>query len=89
MATPSELLTALEKLEAAGMTVEQLRSLHHSAGTKNAAQVTFGSVRRYFEQGHPLRFSNQRFADRLIHAAEGLPASISTRVKDALNRYPF
>lgn len=47
MSKANRLLEELDYLELAGMTVEQLRSLHHWAGTRTEAMVSYATVREY------------------------------------------
>jgi hypothetical protein len=89
MATAQELTRALDYLEAAGMTVQELRSLHHWSGLPSEKRVTFASTRRYFIKGQALLANNSKFADRLMFVAEGLRPSIAKLVSDALKKNPM
>ncbi len=87
--TAKELLTALDKVERAGMTVQQLRSLHHWSAALAPSRLTFASVRANFEKGQELSYSNSRFSFRLVYVADRLPVNIPTLVAEALRRYPL
>lgn len=81
MSTNTQLLDDLAYLESVGMTVAQLRSLHHWAGRpRSEGRVTFKSVRDYFRRGHEMGPNNSLFAERLHLVAEthklGLPALV-------------
>ena len=66
MTKTEQLLADLDYLENAGLTEDQLRSLHHwSNRPEAAARVTFASARDYFGHGRDMKTNNSSFADRL------------------------
>lgn len=70
------------------MTVEQLRSLHHWAGTHTEAKVTYATVRDYFEHKRDMRQKNSTFADRLQLMAELHRRGIPALLEGTLRIYP-
>jgi len=66
-----QLLEDIAYLESIGMTLDQLRSLHHWAGRPSSeGRVTFNSARDYFRRGQELGVNNSLFADRLNFVAK-------------------
>lgn len=88
MSKAAQLLEDLAYLERAGMTVEQLRSIHHWAGTQTETRVTYASVRDYFGHERDMRDNNSAFADRLHLVAELQRRGIAAMVEVALRIYP-
>lgn len=88
MSKAEQLLQDLAYLERAGMTVEQLRSLHHWAGTYTESNVTYTTVRDYFGHKRDMRAKNSDFADRLHLIAELHRRGIPALVEIALRIYP-
>lgn len=88
MSTATQLLEDLDYLEQAGMTVEQLRSLHHWAGTSTEKKVTYATVRDYFSHGRDMRENNTIFAERLHLVAQTHRRGIPALVEIALRAYP-
>lgn len=84
-----QLLADLDYLEAAGMTVDQLRSLHHWSEKDARERVTFSSARDYFAHGHVMRLNNAAFADRLRMVADLHRRGLAGMVEAALNRHPL
>lgn len=90
MKNTEQLLTDLEYLEAAGMTIAQLRSLHHWSDRPEAMErVTFSSARDYFSQGREMKSNNAAFADRLRCVADLHQRGLVGLVENALRRYPL
>jgi len=84
-----QLVADLNYLQAAGMTVEQLRSLHHWADRPEAAsRVTFESAVNYFSKGQGLKANNAAFAARLRFIVEAHRQSLSAIISNALHSYP-
>lgn len=82
------LVEAARYLETQGMTVEQLRTLHHSLRRLE----TFNSTYKYFGKDRELRPVNISYADRLIFVAEmhqAKPGPIGKLVSEALLRWPM
>jgi len=88
MTKAEQLLEDLAYLERAGMTVEQLRSLHHWAGTHTEAKVTYATVRDYFGHERDMREKNSTFAERLHLMAELHRRGIPALLEVALRIYP-
>ncbi|QHE86416.1 hypothetical protein [Hydrogenophaga sp. BPS33] len=84
-----QLIADLDYLENAGMTVEQLRSLHHWSDKETRERVTFSSARDYFSHGHDMRTNNAAFADRLRVVADLHQRGLAGLVEIALLRRPF
>ena len=85
-----QLVADLEYLEAAGLTVNQLRTLHHWSDRPEAAQrVTFSSARNYFKKGQELGTNNAAFSDRLRFIAELHQQGLAGLVKQARIRFPI
>lgn len=89
MKRTDQLLADLDYLDNAGMTVDQLRSLHHWSDKETREKVTFSSVRDYFSHGRPMRSNNEAFADRLRLIADVHQRGLSGLVEVALNKYPL
>ena len=71
MSKNKQLLDDLNYLESAGLTVDQLRSLHHWAERPGSEErVTFNSARDYFARGHEMGKNNSVFAERLHFVVE-------------------
>ena len=88
----SQLLADLDYLEQSGLTVEQLRTLHHWSGRPEAeARVTFASARDYVAQGRDMKTNNTAFADRLRFVAQQhqLQHQLAALVEQALFRFPL
>lgn len=89
MSKNGQLLDDLAYLESAGMTLDQLRSLHHWAGRPGSEErVTFNSARDYFSRGHEMGANNSLFADRLHLVAEAHKRDISALVELAIRTLP-
>lgn len=89
MSKNAQLLEDLAYLELAGMTVDQLRSLHHWAGRPGSEErVTFNSARDYFSRGHEMGANNSLFADRLHFVAEAHKRDIAALVDLAIRVLP-
>jgi hypothetical protein len=84
-----QLLADLDYLEAAGMTVDQLRSLHHWSEEETRERVTFSSARDYFSHGHAMRSNNAAFAERLRFVADLHQRGLAGLVDAALQRHPL
>lgn len=90
MKRTDQLLADLEYLKTAGMTIDQLRSLHHWSDRPDASKhVTFSSARDYFSQGQEMRSNNAAFADRLRHVADLHQRGLAGLVETALQKYPL
>lgn len=81
MSKAKQLLENLDYLERVGLTVAQLRRLHHWGGDPaREARVTFESTRSYFAKDQEMLENNSSFADRVKLVAEvhrqGLPAIV-------------
>jgi hypothetical protein len=70
------------------MTVDQLRALHHWAGTPTETRVTYATVRDYFGHEREMRENNSAFADRFRLVAQAHRDGISGLVEVALRMYP-
>lgn len=89
MSKNTQLLEDLSYLESAGMTLDQLRALHHWAGRPGSEErVTFNSARDYFSRGHEMGVNNSLFADRLHFVAEAHKRDISALIELALRVLP-
>lgn len=90
MKRTDQLLADLDYLEKVGMTVEQLRSLHHWSERSEANErVTFSSARDYFSYGHAMKSNNAAFADRLRLVADLHRRGLAGLVESALQKYPL
>jgi hypothetical protein len=84
-----QLVLDLKYLEGAGLSVDQLRSLHHWADRPDAARrVTFSTATRYFEKGQELQTNNSLFADRVRFVTSQHQKRFSDLVEEALLTYP-
>lgn len=88
MSKAAQLLADLDYLERVGMSVEQLRSLHHWAGKATEARVSFATVRDYFGHGRDMRANNLLFAERLHLVADAHRRGMPAMVEVALRMYP-
>lgn len=89
MSKNSQLLVDLSYLESAGMTVDQLRSLHHWAGRPGSEErVTFNSARNYFSREHEMGANNSLFAARLHFVADAHKRDIAALVEMAVRSIP-
>jgi hypothetical protein len=88
MSKATQLLEDLDYLEREGMTVEQLRSLHHWSGTQTEKRVSYATVRDYFGHERDMRENNTLFAERLHLVAEMHRRGIPTFVEAALRLHP-
>jgi hypothetical protein len=89
MSKNTQLLADLAYLESAGMTVDQLRLLHHWAGRPGSEErVTYKSARDYFSREHEMRANNSLFADRVHFVADAHKRDISVLVDMALRAFP-
>lgn len=82
------LVEAARYLQAQGLTVEQLRSMHHS----RRRLETFASTYRYFGKNKELKHVNIFYAERLIHVAErhrATGAAFEKLISQALARWPL
>lgn len=85
----TQLLDDLAYLESVGMTLDQLRSLHHWAGRPGSEErVTFKSARDYFSRGHEMGTNNSLFAERLHLVAEAHKHDLSALVEMAVRAVP-
>lgn len=90
MKRTDQLLADLDYLEMSGLTLAQLRSLHHWSDRPEASErVTFSSVRDYFSCGRGMRSNNAAFADRLHTVADLHRRGMAGLVDAALHRYPL
>lgn len=83
-----KLLNAAHYLEVQGMSVQQLRALHHS----QSRLETFASTYKYFGTNRMLRLKNERYAERLIFVAEEWRkgnGNFVSLVQRALERWPL
>jgi hypothetical protein len=81
------LVDAVRYLEAKGMSVQQLRSMHHSMSRPE----TFRSTYRYFGVPKELSSVNVAYANRLIYVAEQHllgRGNLSGLIEEALVRWP-
>lgn len=81
MSKAKQLLEDIDYLESVGLTVAQLRRLHHWGGDPaREARITFASTRNYFAKDQEMLENNTSFADRVHLVAEvhrqGLPAIV-------------
>lgn len=84
-----QLVQDVKYLEAEGLSVAQLRSLHHWAERPDAAKrVTFSTATRYFGKGQELQATNSLFADRVRFVTSQHQKRFSDLVEEALLRYP-
>lgn len=84
-----QLVADLKYLQAVGVTVAQLRSLHHWADRPEAAsRVTFESAVNYFSKGQGMKANNAAFAARLRFIVEAHRQSLSAIISNALQSYP-
>lgn len=89
MSKNKQLLDDLTYLESAGLSVDQLRSLHHWAGRPGSEErVTFNSARDYFARGHEMGRNNSVFAERLHFVAEAHKRDMSKLVELAVSTFP-
>lgn len=89
MSNNTQLLDDLDYLESVGMTLDQLRSLHHWAGRPGSEErVTFNSARDYFSRGHEMGPNNALFAERLHLVAEAHKHGLSALVQMAVRAVP-
>jgi hypothetical protein len=89
MSKNNQLLDDLAYLESAGLTVDQLRSLHHWAGRPGSEErVTFNSARNYFKREHEMGANNSQFANRLHFVADAHKRDIAALVEMALRTIP-
>jgi hypothetical protein len=90
MKQTEQLLSDLDYLEKAGMTVDQLRSLHHWSDRPEASRrVTFSTARDYFSNGQQMRSNNAAFAERLRLVADLHQRGLAGLVDAALHRHPL
>ncbi len=84
------LCSDLDYLESAGLTLEQLRSLHHWSTRPEAAErVSFAIARNYFAKELPMKANNEAFAARLRLVVELHRGGFDALVKHALSKYPL
>lgn len=89
MSKNTQLLEDLAYLESVGMTLDQLRALHHWAGRPGAKErVTFNSARDYFSRGYEMRVNNALFANRLHFVAKAHRRDISSLIELAVRVIP-
>jgi hypothetical protein len=82
------LVSAVQYLEQHGLSVEQLRALHHP----QRRPETFASTLKYFGQSKELKPLNRKYAERLIYIASehrNGRAGLSALVEQALSRWPL
>lgn len=82
------LVGAVHYLQRNGLTVEQLRALHHPQRTPE----TFASTLRYFGSPKELRPLNRAYAERLIYVADEHRKGregMGQLVEQALSRWPM
>lgn len=89
MSKSDQLVVDLDYLESVGMTVEQLRYLHHWSGKPTRSNVTYHNVREYFSRGRDMKGNNSDFADRLHLVAETYKLGIPALVELALRIHPI
>lgn len=90
MKQTEQLRADLDYLEKVGMTVEQLRSLHHWSDRPEASKrVTFSSARDYFAQGQEMRSNNAAFAERVRLVADLHQRGLAGLVDIALRKLPL
>lgn len=79
------LLADLAYLEQAGMTINQVRELHHwSCRPSAVSRVTFDTLRSYFGKDRAMRENNARFAARVALVADMHRGGFSALVQRAL-----
>lgn len=84
-----QLVADLNYLQAVGLTVAQLRTLHHWTDRPEAeSRVTFESAVSYFSKGQDMKANNAAFATRLRFIVETHRQSLSVIVGNALQNYP-
>ncbi|MCY0914037.1 hypothetical protein [Massilia antarctica] len=89
MSKNTQILEDLAYLELVGMTLDQLRSLHHWAGRPGSEErVTFKSGHDYFDLGHEMGANNSLFADRLHFVAEAHKRNLEALVGMAERAFP-
>ena len=90
MNTAQQLCADLEYLQRAGLTTEQLRSLHHwSDRPEAAARVTFATARNYFAKEQDMQANNAAFGARLRLVVDLHQRGFAALVEHALARYPL
>jgi len=83
----AQAIEGLDYLERAGMTVEQLRQLHHwGEDPDRKKRVTFASARRYFDKDQEMRENNAMFSDRVHLVAVMHRGGMQSLVDHALTR---
>jgi hypothetical protein len=82
-----QLVSDLRYLQLAGLTTDQLRSLHHWSDRPDAAKrVSFASAIDYFSKGQELKSNNSLFADRLRFIADAHRRGLAAPVEQALEK---
>jgi hypothetical protein len=90
MKQTEQLLADLDYLEKIGMTVDQLRSLHHWSDHPEASgRVSFATVRNYFAKGQEMRSNNAAFADRLRLVADLHRRGLAGLIETAIHKHPL
>lgn len=90
MKRTDQLLADLDYLEMSGLTLAQLRSLHHWSDRPEASvRVTFSSVRDYFSCERGMKSHNAAFSDRLHTVADMHRRGMEGLVDAALHRHPL
>jgi hypothetical protein len=85
-----QLVADLDYLEAAGLTTDQLRSLHHWSDRPDAAKrVSFLVARNYFAKNQELKSNNLAFANRLRLIVDLHQRGLAQFVELALSKYPL
>ena len=85
-----QLVADLEYLQAAGLTTDQLRSLHHWSNRPEAAKrVTFSTALNYFEKNQDMKSNNAVIADRIRFLVDRHQRGLAGLVEEALRRFPI
>lgn len=84
-----QLVADLQYLKAAGLTTDQLYSLHHWSDRPEAAKrVTFTTALNYFKKDQELKANNAAFANRLRFIADCHQRGLAGLIEQALAKYP-
>lgn len=89
MGKTKQLVEDLNYLEGVGMTVAQLRLMHHWGGDREReGRITFATARSYFEKERDLLENNDAFANRLRLVANMNRRGLSALVEHSLSQFP-
>lgn len=89
MKRTNQLLADLDYLEKAGMTIGQLRSLHHGLDGETADRVAFRSARAYFSHVHPMKSKNAALVERLRLVTDFHQRGLERLIAEAIRKYPL